>query len=64
MVYFEYFQCRIEDIVWRKVMSINKNDCINLGRHTHNYENQITELEKQELCVFYCKEFIERKDIM
>ena len=31
---------------------------------THNYENKITELEKQEFYVFYCKAFIERRDIM
>ena len=31
---------------------------------THDYENQITELEKQEFRVFYQKAFIERRDIM
>ena len=64
MAYFEYCQCIIEDIVWKKLMSINKHDFISLGGHTHNYENQITELEKQEFCVFYCKASIERRDII
>lgn len=64
MVYFEYFQCSIEYIVWKKLMSISKHGFISLGRHTHNYENHITEIKKHELCLFYCKVSIERRDIM
>ena len=45
----------------KKLTSISRHDFISLGRHTYNYENQITEPEKQELCIFHYKESIEMR---